>query len=232
MKKYSLTFALIAVVFAVCVSARAADAKEPLPRFKKNSVSIWLSPSNQINNIGFGDYRSEKERMNEVADVIEPILKKQGVTVYRNDPEESIRDYTRRANELNVDLYFAIHSNAANGKARGCETFCHKKGGEGERFAQRVLDGVMSVYDGPNRGVKEGYKFYSGKPMWETSASNMPACLVEIAFHDNETDSKWIIDNTKEIGEVLAAAVLEHLAAEHPDALLKKARRSSNTPAN
>ena len=58
--------------------------------------------------------------------------------------------------------------------------------------------------------------------MWETSASNMPACLIEIAFHDNEEDSKWILANIQPIGEALARATLEHLAEFHPDAVIKE----------
>ena len=229
MKNYAVSFALAcAALFALAASANAQDAqKKELPKFKQDAVSLWLSPSNQINNIGFGEYRSEKERMNEVADVVEPILKKQGVKVYRNDPKESIRDYTRRANELNVDLYFAIHSNAFNKEAHGTVAFCHKfkddngNETEGYRFAKRVNEALMEIYPRNNRGVVESYKFYDGKPMWETSDSNMPACLVEVAFHDEEVDSKWILANIKPIGEQLAKAVLEHLAAEHPDALEK-----------
>ena len=223
MKKFNLTLVLAFVAAAALVaSANAQDAqKKELPKFKQDAVSLWLSPSNQIHNIGFGEYRSEKERMNEVADVVEPILKKQGVKVYRNDPNESIKDYTRRANELNVDLYFAIHSNAAHKKARGNEVWIHRRGGEAERFAKRVNEALMEIYPRNNRGVVESYKFYDGKPMWETGSSNMPACLVEVAFHDEEVDSKWILANIKPIGEQLAKAVLEHLAAEHPDALEK-----------
>ncbi|MBQ2039805.1 MAG: N-acetylmuramoyl-L-alanine amidase [Thermoguttaceae bacterium] len=230
MKKFNLTLVLAFVAAAALVaSANAQDAqKKELPKFKQDAVSLWLSPSNQIHNMGFGEYRSEKERMNEVADVVEPILKKQGVKVYRNDPEESIRDYTRRANELNVDLYFAIHSNAFDGTAHGTVAYCHKfkdaygNETEGYRFAKRINDALMEIYPRNNRGVKESYKMYNGKPMWETSDSHMPACLVEIAFHDNEEDSKWILANIQPIGEQLAKAVLEHLAAEHPDAVIKE----------
>ncbi|MBQ4376493.1 MAG: hypothetical protein II793_02215, partial [Bacteroidales bacterium] len=31
----------------------------------------------------------------------------------------------------------------------------HRKGGEGERFANRILDELTKIYKGPNRGVKE-----------------------------------------------------------------------------
>lgn len=216
-----LSLALVCA-FAFVSSASAQDANEkPLPKFKQDALSLWLSPSNQINNIGFGDYHSEKERMNEVADVVEPILKKQGIKVYRNDPEKTIREYTDEANKLGVDLYFAIHSNAANGKAKGTEVWCHRKGGEGERFAKRILDELTEIYKGPNRGVKEGYNRFGDRPMWEPYAPKAASCLVEIAFHDNEEDATWIMDNIEPIGQALARAVLVHLAAEHPEAVEK-----------
>ena len=225
MKIKTLLFALLsAFAFVSFASGQETETKEeaPLPKFKQDALSFWLSPSNQIHNIGYGEYRSEKERMNEVADVVEPILKRQGIKVYRNDPKESIRDYTRRANELKVNLYLAIHSNAFNGNASGSVAFCHKKdGGEGERFATRIHKSIMAIYPGKDRGVVESYKYYDGKPMWETGMSEAPACLVEIAFHDNKEDSEWILANIQPIGEALARAVLEHLAAEHPDALEK-----------
>ena len=223
-QKFFVALSLVAsLALASAVAAQDAPQKEkgPLPKFKQDSVSLWLSPSNQIHNMGFGEYGSEKQRMNEVADVVEPILKKQGVKVYRNDPEKSIRDYTAEANKLDVDLYFAIHSNAFNGKASGSVAFCHKYGGESEKYARGLHEAIMEIYPGSDRGVQESYKMYNGKPMWETSASNMPACLIEIAFHDNETDSKWILDNIEPIGEALARATLEHLAEFHPDALEK-----------
>lgn len=230
MKALKLFAAFAAVLAGVVLASASVVAQEkaekaPLPKFKKNSVSIWLSPSNQIRNIGFGDYGSEKERMNQVADVIEPILKAQGVVVWRNDPEKGLREYVAEANERNVDLYFAIHSNAANKKARGTETFCFKFGGEGERFAQRVSDAIVELYDGPVRGkngVKESHSHFGpGKPLYETANPNAPAILTEIAFHDNETDATWIMNNIEPIGQALARAVLEHLAAEHPDAVKK-----------
>ena len=82
----AFSFALL-LSLAFAFSANAQDApKTQLPKFKKNALSLYLSPSNQIRNIGFGEYGSEKQRMNEVADVMVPILEKQGIKVYRNDP--------------------------------------------------------------------------------------------------------------------------------------------------
>ncbi|MDO4588015.1 MAG: N-acetylmuramoyl-L-alanine amidase [Planctomycetia bacterium] len=216
-------FVLFLGLFSFGFSFSLVNAQEKeLPKFKADSVSVFLSPSNQIRNIGYGDFTSEKARMNEICDVIEPILKQQGVVIYRNDPEKSLRDYVKEANEKQVDLYFAIHSNAFNQKARGTEAFCFKFGGEGERFAKRINDALMTIYDGPNRGVKESHShFGAGKPLYETANPEAPAVLVEIAFHDQKDDAKWMLDNKELIGKKLAAAILEHLQAEHPDAVDK-----------
>ena len=71
-KLFVVLSCVASLALASVVAAQDAPKKEkgPLPKLKQDSVSIWLSPSNQIHNIGFGDYRSEKERMNEVADVV------------------------------------------------------------------------------------------------------------------------------------------------------------------
>ena len=49
---------------------------------------IFLSPSTQEFNVGYGDFGTEEYRMNRIADIVEQLLKSQGYTVYRNDPNE------------------------------------------------------------------------------------------------------------------------------------------------
>ena len=38
----------------------------------------------------------------------------------------------------------------------------------------------------------------------------MPSVLVEVAYHDNEDDANWIIDNIGTIGRALAESVAEY----------------------
>jgi hypothetical protein len=61
-----------------------------------------------------------------------------------------------------------------------------------------------------DRGVKEGYKLYNGQPMYELAYTNAPACLVEVAYHDNIDDAIWIINNIENIGIALAKGILEY----------------------
>ncbi len=44
-------------------------------------MKVYLSPSTQENNIGIGGYGTEEKRMNQVADVVERLLKSSGITV-------------------------------------------------------------------------------------------------------------------------------------------------------
>ena len=123
--------ALFVVAAFLCAGSAlfAQEAKKELPKFKQNALKMWLSPSNQINNIGFGDYHSEKERMNEVADVVEPILKKQGIKVFKGAElrfDESENDYLFYGwkNDILSDPEDVFRMGIANfapiAKAEGC----------------------------------------------------------------------------------------------------------------
>ena len=186
--------------------------------FKGGAVSVYLCPSLQPANIGFGDYGTEEKRMHELADIIEPILVKHGVTVYQNRVGMTLREAVAESNAKKPTIHVAIHSNAFNTQVRGVETF-HKAEGPGveecKRLATRLYESLLTIYDGPRRGVKPAGTLY------EPRSAEAPNTLVEIAFHDNETDSKWILANMQRIAEVLAEGILLHLAKEHPDALKK-----------
>lgn len=171
--------------------------------------TVYLSPSTQENNIGCGEYGTEEKRMNEVADVTQQVLERHGITVYRNKPEWTLSQVVADSNSKKPDIHFAIHSNAGGG--RGCEVFCHRFGGSGERLARAVYEEIATLTPTGDRGVKEGYNFYGpGKHMYELAYTSAPAALVEVAFHDNSGDAQWIISHIVEIGTALARGILKY----------------------
>ena len=173
--------------------------------------SVYLSPSIQENNIGFGSYCTEEERMNEICDVVQQHLKRHGVTVFRNKPEMTLSQVVTDSNNKKPTIHFAIHSNASNGKERGCEVYCHRFGGEGERLARLVYAELEPLTPTKDRGVKEGANhFGAGRPLYELAKTHAPAALVEVAFHDNPDDSKWIIDNIACIGVGITKGILKY----------------------
>jgi N-acetylmuramoyl-L-alanine amidase len=182
--------------------------------------SVYLSPSNQENNIGVNDYGTEEIQMNKVTDVAERILKLHGVTVYRNSPNWNLSKIVEDSNDKNSIIHLAIHSNANIGRSRGCEVYCHRFGGEGERLAKLIYDEVSAITPTSDRGVKEGYNFYGkGKSMYELAKTNAPAALVEVAFHDSVDDANWIMGNIELIGVAIAKSVLKYFGIPFKDAV-------------
>jgi N-acetylmuramoyl-L-alanine amidase len=180
--------------------------------------SVYLSPSTQEKNIGVEGYKTEEIRMNQVCDVTEKILKNHGVTVYRNSPKMSLGEVVRDSNNRNADIHFAFHSNAYNRKSRGCEIFCFRYGGEGEKLSKVVYKKIAAITPTGDRGVKEGYNFYGkGKHMYEVAYTKMPASLIEVAFHDNPDDAKWIMENIEKIGIEIAKGILEYFGIKYQD---------------
>ena len=85
---------------------------------------------------------------------------------------------TGRANAWGADLFVSIHCNAADGRARGAETYCWERGGPGECLAagiQKAVCRAMQEADAsfPDRGVKVR------KDLCVLRVTEMPACLVD-----------------------------------------------------
>lgn len=178
--------------------------------------TVYLSPSTQEHNKGAGAYGTEEFRMNQLADVCEQILKQHRVVVYRNKPEMSLAQVVADSNAQKPNIHFAIHSNAGGG--RGCEAFCHRFGGEGEKLAGAIYGQLEPLTPSGDRGVKEGYnRFGPGKPLYELANTNAPAALAEVGFHDNPEDAAWIVNNTEAIGTALAKGILKYFEIPYAD---------------
>lgn len=177
-------------------------------------ASVYISASTQEHNLGKLDFGTEEQRMNQIADVVEILLKKHDVTVFRNKPTMTLGETVADSNRVKPNIHLAIHSNAMgvdNSKARGCECYCHRFGGEGEKLARLVYDEISLITPTSDRGVREGINHYGpNKPMYETAKTNAPACLCETAFHDNVEDAKWMVANITLIGTAYARAILKY----------------------
>ena len=166
---------------------------------------IFLSPSAQEYNIGYGDYGSEEYRMNRIADIVEKMLREQGYTVYRNNPNEKLSDAVRRSNEVNPDIHVALHSNASGEgfSAQGPEIFANRPNTPGDRLANLIYNEIAQIYPDPTKG--RGVLHTSS--LYEIIRTNAPAVLLEVAFHDNPEDAQWIIDNESQIAQAVVNGI-------------------------
>lgn len=161
---------------------------------------IYLSPSTQDKNIGVGNYGTEEYRMNLLADALEKKLETSGkYIVYRNNEGMDLSEIIAQSNRIMPDAHIALHSNAANGKATGPETYISEAGGNSQRLAEDIYAQLLKIYYNPSagRGVKVNNE------LREIREVNAPSTLIEFAFHDNPEDAKWIIGNTEKISQAI-----------------------------
>ena len=178
--------------------------------------SIYLSPSTQENNIGVGAFGNEEQRMNEVCDVLQKQLLRHGITVFRNKPEMTLNQVVTDSNRKNPGIHLAVHSNAHQGKSRGCEVYCHRFDSEGEHLARLMYERLEPLTPSLDRGVKEAHSHFGvGRPLYELAYTRAPAALVEIAFHDNPDDAAWILANIESIGIALTKGVIEYFGVQY-----------------
>ena len=170
---------------------------------------IFLSPSTQEKNVE-GDYNEETYCNSLTDDIFNTLSGVYEVSVKRNNPNSDLVGVVADSNAFDPDFHLAIHTNADSGLARGCEVFVHTKESRGMLLAEAIYKRLESITPTKDRGIKVGKDYYGvGKSIYELKVTNSPACLVEIAFHDNEEDQKWLIDNKKAIAQMIVGAVAE-----------------------
>lgn len=167
---------------------------------------VYLSPSLQSNNIGYGNYGTEQARMNQIADSVEKHLYDKKITVYRSKPDMTLAEAIADSNSKKVDAHVAIHSNASSTHtSRGPMGFAYKIGTKADVLAHDIYDEVAKISQVKGQGV-----FYSTK-LYELKKVAAPTTLIEVAFHDNPDDAKFIMDNIDNIGGAIARGILKNL---------------------
>ena len=175
-------------------------------------ATVYLSPSVQDWNVGYGNYGTEEYRMNLIADVVAYELDRHGVETFRNSPDQTLQEVVAESNSIHPTVHVAIHSNAsATGTARGPEVYVHKFGSASQELANDIYAQLLKISPTDGLGVKEGYTAFNGKGYYELRRTTAPAVLVEVAFHDNPADAEYIIYNIYEIGNAIAKGILEYL---------------------
>ena len=107
---------------------------------------IFLSPSVQQFNVGYGDYGTEEYRMNRITDYVENLLKQEGYTVYRNDKEDTLKQVVQKSNDVNPAIHVSIHSNASGSpgaQGRGPEIYVRTKGSNADKLAGFIYDNLL-----------------------------------------------------------------------------------------
>ena len=170
---------------------------------------IYLSPSTQEYNPYVTGNGSEEYFMNLVADAMEPYLLANGIQFSRNTPDMTAASSIRQANRGDYDFYLALHSNASGpgsqGQNRGVIAFYYPTSANGRRGAEIIARNMQEIYPLPERVVTR-----PTTTLGEVRQPRAPAVLVEIGYHDNEADARWIESHIDAIGQNLAMSMAEY----------------------
>ena len=116
---------------------------------------------------------------------------------------DSLQEICSNANASQADIFISIHCNAFNGTAKGTETCIFDFGGEREVLAKAIQAQIVNTFHTVDRGLKSRPNLYVLK------RTDMPACLVEMAFIDNPDDAALLRDRQDDFARAIARGVTD-----------------------
>lgn len=177
---------------------------------KTNGIKIAISPEDRSSNaynssVLFGGRpTNEHDQMCRYADCLQEELERSGFTVL-NMQYGNMYDRVRDANNANVNLYIAPHTNGFDGTVTGCRIHCYPSD-KSRAFGQLLVDGVRAIY----YAVSPAPKIVESTTLYELKGPKAPAVLPEWGFHDNRQDAEWIVDNVADLAIMTAKACCQY----------------------
>ena len=170
--------------------------------------SIFLSPSTQEAN-AYVTGGSEEYYMNLLADALEPYLRASGIDFVRNDRNANAAAAIRQSNAGNYDLHLALHSNASPadsyGENRGIDVYYYPGSRRGEKAADIFKDNFEEIYP-----LEDKVRTLTTTRLGEVRQPKAPSAFLEIGYHDNVDDAKWITQNIPTIARNIAQSLTEY----------------------
>lgn len=163
---------------------------------------IYLSPSNQYDNIYSYGNTNEMIQCNKIADYAKTALERCGFTVKKAKQQQEMYTSINESNNWGADLHIPIHTNAFNGKVTGGTlVMLYSDNAENNKAGKAILDAVAKISPGSD------YSLRYNPELAELNATSAVATYLEVEFHDTQTGAKWIIENVENIGEAIAKGV-------------------------
>ena len=174
--------------------------------------NIYLSPSTQEYNPYITGSGSEEYWMTRIADAMEPYLRANTIRFTRNTPEMTAASSIAQAARGSYDFYLALHSNASGdgsseGRVRGIIAFYYPTSTNGRRAADIFVENLKEIYPLPQLVTAR-----ATTALGEVRQPKMPSVLLEIGYHDNTADARWIEENVQSIAENLSRSMTEYFA--------------------
>lgn len=189
---------------------KAADTPTSAPATGK-PVTICLDAGHGGKDAGSENgSRLEKDDTLKLTLAISSYLKDLGIDVVLTRSDDTFLELSQRcdiANNANAAYFVSIHRNKGNGE--GVETWIYSKADkETSSLADNIMDRLSDTELQRDRGVKRGMQESSSKDYYLNSHSNMPVCIVEMGFIDDDTDNELFDKNMDAYAKAIGDAIL------------------------
>ena len=166
------------------------------------SKKVFLSPSNQYDNVYAYGNTTEGVQCGKIAEACKVALERSGVDVMLMH-DESMQTKCAESNKFGADLHVPIHTNAFNGSVMGTRMFCYNTG-KGMAACKAIFSRVAPLSPGTSENIQVNQKLY------EVRVPAAPTAYIECEFHDTVEGAKWIVENTVLIGETIARGICDY----------------------
>ena len=153
--------------------------------------------------------RLEKDDTLRFSLAVKQELEALGFKVYMSrDKDEDIDRDSRgqMANEKNAQLFVSFHRNKAE-EGTGVEIYIPSTNDEASQLLGNNLMAAFKAQGFEDRGVRIGTLVGSDKDYSENKYSNMPSCLAEIGFMQNDNDNELFDSNLEANAKAVAEAI-------------------------
>ena len=171
-------------------------------------AKVFLSPSNQYDNVYAYGNTTEGVQCGKIADACKIALERSGVDVMLMH-DESMQTKCAESNKFGADLHVPIHTNAFNGKVMGTRMFCYSAGGKGMAACKAIFARVAPLSPGTSENIQVNPKLY------EVRVPKAPTAYLECEFHDTVEGAKWLVENAATIGEAIAHGICDYLGVTY-----------------
>lgn len=174
------------------------------------SKKIYLSPSNQINNLYAIGNTNECEQCNRIAEYAKAALERCGFSVKKAQKGQNINTSIKESNDWGSDLHIPIHTNAFNSQTLGGTlVMIYSNAAENKKAGSAILNAVAPISPGSD------YSLRVNPSLAELNSTKAIAVYVECEFHDTKDGANWIINNVKAIGEAIAQGVCSYYGVNY-----------------
>lgn len=169
---------------------------------------IYVSPSSQTENKYAVGNTNEAVQCRKIAVALAEALERCGFDAMTNTTGD-MYERTAESNKWGAELHLPIHTNAYNKKVQGTRIYCYNTAGEGYKASKAIMATLKPITPGSSDSINARDNLY------EINKANAPVAYIEVAFHDNEVEATWIIENTERIAEAICKGVCNHYGVKY-----------------